>query len=161
MLQRCYSKKSSNLEECHVSEDWKTFSNFLKWCKDKGYSKEDMETHHLDKDLLTGGIGGLYSEETCTLLHPKANTFLSSFKKTCNNGKGISYHKNRSVFVSQVRNPMTGKKEYLGCFKNAKDAEGLWLTRKEEIAKELLSLGYFKPEHEIPLQELFNRARGV
>ncbi len=66
MLQRCYSEsylnKRPSYRGCSVCEEWKTFSNFMAWMKNK-----NMENLELEKDILVPG-NKLYSPETCVFV---------------------------------------------------------------------------------------------
>lgn len=138
MIERCYSKDYSNekirsYENSRVCDEWLYFSNFRRWME-----SQDWEGNHLDKDLIIIG-NKLYSPETCLMLEPKINLFIID-------GGGIgrgdlpigaSYNKKDGLIYSNVKNTLTGKREYLGCFKTPMEAHLRWKEEKHRIASEL------------------------
>lgn len=139
MLKRCYSAKRQEkyptYKGCTVSEDWLTFSNFKAWME-----KQNWEGLQLDKDLLVEG-NKVYGSDTCVFVTRAVNMF------TNDNGAargewlvGVCWHKQAGKFVSNCRNPFTGKKEHLGYFDCEKAAHQAWLKRKLELAHELAAI---------------------
>tara|TARA_R110000787_G_scaffold44901_7_gene109830 strand:+ start:6548 stop:7174 length:627 start_codon:yes stop_codon:yes gene_type:complete len=141
MLQRCYSKKSllnnPTYKDCFVCKEWLTFSNFREWM-----STQDYEGKHLDKDLLVVG-NKIYSSETCIFITPKVNNFISEMSvRTTYKSTGASLYKNGGV-IGRVKNPYSGKYEYLGIFETEETAHTAWKRRKHELACELANSEYF------------------
>lgn len=141
MLMRCYSNrylsKNPTYQGCKVCDEWLIFSNFKSWMKG-----QDWHNKCLDKDILING-NKVYSPETCLFVHHKLNTFMCNSK---NKLLGVSYHIRDKVFSSNVNNPMTGRSEFLGNFKNEVDAHEAWKNRKLELLKELCDSLNVKPE---------------
>ena len=77
MLRRCYDATKGvefkAYEGCTVSDTFKTYSNFKKWCHSQvGFNNIGW---HLDKDLLVKG-NKVYSPETCCFLPPEINILI-------------------------------------------------------------------------------------
>jgi hypothetical protein len=133
MLKRCYStklqEKHPTYKGCSVSEEWLRFSNFRSWME-----KQDWECKQLDKDLLFSG-NKVYSEETCVFVSGAVNSFTTD----CGASRGewpigVYWNKGAGKFMSQCRNPLTKKQEYLGLFTSEKEAHQAWLKRKLYLA---------------------------
>lgn len=135
MLRRCYSeierKRSPTYAGCIVCEEWLTFSNFKAWME-----KQDWEGKQLDKDII--GDGKLYSPETCCFVDSKVNSFIISCEKVRGDcAQGVCWHSGGKKYMVSCRNPLSGKREYLGLYESHHQAEGVYLKRKLEIAKDL------------------------
>ena len=75
MLQRCYSEecqqKHPTYTGCTVSEDFKYFQRFARWCQSQvGF---DLEGYQLDKDILLR-CNKVYSEEVCVFVPRNINS---------------------------------------------------------------------------------------
>jgi hypothetical protein len=130
MINRCYSKKFINYEDCFICEEWRYFSNFKAWME-----KQDWEGKHLDKDLLVEG-NKVYSPNTCCFLEPRVNQFITDKQ---NNGSlyptGVSYYKKNDNYSAQCKN--RGKKKFLGYFETPEQAHQAYLEFKHKLALEL------------------------
>lgn len=87
MARRCYDSKCTaysiyGAKGVTVSEDFKVYSNFRRWYEENSNGDYSFE---IDKDCksLILNISKTYSSDTCTLLPPEINTFISTI------GKGI------------------------------------------------------------------------
>ena len=87
MARRCYDPKcpafnTYGARGVTVSEDFKVYSNFRRWYEENNDRNCSLE---IDKDCksLVLGIPKIYSPNTCILLPPEINTFISTI------GKGI------------------------------------------------------------------------
>ena len=141
MIKRCYSDKYHQTHPtyigCSVCDEWLTFSNFKSWMK-----KQDWERKHMDKDLLIQG-NKIYSPETCLFVDAKINTFVTdsgAIRGECM--IGVSWKQDRNKFQSQCRNPFTGKKEFLGYFRDELEAHLAWKAKKHEMACLLVDSKY-------------------
>ena len=138
MLQRCTSKsvqdKYPNYKGCYICDEWKYFSNFKRWVDSQ--PNKDWENCELDKDLLFRG-NKCYSPDTCIFVSSKVNTFINN---KCSEFVGASWNKSGGKFQSRVRNPFTGKDEYLGLFYTQQEAHAAWKTRKLEFVSDLVRL---------------------
>lgn len=133
MLKRCYSeaylKAQPTYLDCTVCEPWHTFSNFRSWME-----RQDWRGKHLDKDLLCRG-NKLYDPERCAFLSPELNLFLNERqRKRGDIPIGAYWHARDKAYISQCKNPFTGKNEYLGSFDCADLASQAWRERKHEHA---------------------------
>ena len=145
MIRRCYSKsfleKWPNYKGCSVCDEWKSFMAFRKWMM-----VQDWEGKQLDKDFLVRG-NRKYSPETCVFIHQKVNTFLNDHSRVKGGTLiGTTWHKRDCKFVSQCRNPFTGKQERLGYHDTEISAHLAWKKRKHEIACELADSEYVTDE---------------
>lgn len=87
MERRCYDHKcpaynAYGAKGVTVSEEFKVYSNFRRWYEE---NREDGGNLEIDKDCKSFilNIPKIYSPNTCILLPPEINTFISSI------GKGI------------------------------------------------------------------------
>ena len=137
MLQRCYSdaykKKQPTYEGCEVSDKFKSYEYFYKWCQNQtGFSSEGW---HLDKDLLIKG-NKVYNENVCVFIPQDINLLLT--KCTASRGEhliGVSWCKRNKAFKATVsRNK--GKQEHLGLFNTELEAFKAYKKAKESFIKE-------------------------
>ena len=137
MLKRCYptilKKKRPTYEDCEVSDNFKSYDYFYKWCNSQvGF---DNQGWHLDKDLLIKG-NKVYSESTCVFIPREINQLLT--KSTALRGKhliGVYWSKTNKAFVAKV-NKGKGKQEHLGYFNTELEAFNVYKTAKEAFIKE-------------------------
>lgn len=86
MERRCYDPKCTaystyGAKGIIVSEEFKIYSNFRRWYEENGDSSHSLE---IDKDCkpLILNIPKIYSSNTCILLPPEINTFISTIGKS-------------------------------------------------------------------------------
>ena len=141
MLRRCYSddfkKKQPTYEGCEVSENFKSYEYFHKWCHNQiGFSNQGNENpFHLDKDLLLKG-NKVYNEDSCIFLPQEVNTLLT--KSTASRGEhliGAYWDKTANAFKAMV-NKNKGKQEHLGYFNTELEAFNAYKEAKESFIKE-------------------------
>lgn len=133
MLQRCFSQLCQSRHptyiNCSVSPEWLLFSEFRKWMNNQPWEGND-----LDKDILHPG-NKQYGPDKCVFVSTALNNFLLDRGASRGNYPiGVSFHKQRSKFIAQCRNPFTGKKEFLGYFNWPDEAHEAWRKRKHELA---------------------------
>ena len=133
MLQRCYSEKHQSTHQtykgCSVCKEWMIFSNFKAWMEN-----QDWEGKQLDKDLLKEG-NKVYCPEYCVFVDRKINMFVTdSGVARGEYAIGVCWDKNASKFLSRCRNPLTGKREFLGHFNTELEAHIAWKKRKHTLA---------------------------
>ena len=137
MLRRCYSdaykKKHSTYEGCEVSDKFKSYEYFYKWCNNQfGFNNKDWQ---LDKDLLIKG-NKVYSESTCVFIPQEINKVL--VKRGALRGEhliGVYWNKKASAFVARVSRSKSGS-EYLGLFNTELEAFKAYKKAKESFIKE-------------------------
>ena len=132
MIYRCYSKKSfikdPSYENCRVSDDWLTFSNFKRWME-----SQDWKGNHIDKDLLSGG-SKIYSKDTCCFISEEVNNFLVDRVHTSKFMNGVSWCRARGLYQSHISDTFLKKSVSLGRYKTELEAHLAWRRRKHEIA---------------------------
>ena len=137
MLQRCYDvklqEKYTTYVGCSVSENFKYYQHFKKWChKQIGFNKNGFE---LDKDLLVKG-NKEYSEDTCVFLPHQINSTLTKSNKV--RGKypvGVTYDKKSSQFRAQIT--ICGDHLAIGFYATPEKAFYAYKTVKEAYTKEV------------------------
>lgn len=135
VIEKAYCVKRKEKEKCYkdctVSEDWLNFQNFAKWfVSQKGYK----EKFHLDKDLLVKG-NKHYSAETCVLLPPEVNGFMT--KRDSERGLfplGVTKRKSdKSGYAARLN--IKGERLWLGTYKTEIEAFMAYKKAKEDYAK--------------------------
>lgn len=135
MLSRCYGggKHSEHYTNCSVSDNFKDYRYFKKWCsKQIGFNCKDENKgiFHLDKDILIKG-NKVYSEDTCCFVPAEINCAMVSPKphnKTLSLPLGVSKRKDRSKFSATLA--CYGKVKHLGSFMTVEEAETAWKIAK-------------------------------
>ena len=140
MLLRCYSKNQmETYEGCTVSDKFKSYTFFYKWCNNQtGFNIKDEQSRcwHLDKDLLVKG-NKLYSEDTCVFIPQQINALLT--KRQNLRGEhpiGTSLNRKSGKFQANCKNG-GGKLIYLGLHATPKEAFLVYKTFKESLIKEV------------------------
>lgn len=132
MLCRCYGCKDKPYEDCSVSPEWHTFSNFKKWAEnpENGY----IEGYHLDKDILVKG-NKVYSPETCCFVPNRINSLLASCnKKDRQNIIGVS-KEGKSAYRASITK--FGKAIRIGAFNTKREAFYAYKQAKEKYIQEV------------------------
>ena len=139
MLERSYCSKYKNkfptYANVSVCERWLTFSHFREDYLNLVSDIEGRKSFILDKDLLIKG-NKVYSLETCSLLPPKINSFLTSC--TTRRGKlpqGVSKRSKGHKFM--VTLSYGGLNRNLGDFNTPEEAFLVYKNTKEDSAKVL------------------------
>lgn len=137
MLQRCYSRawkdRYPTYEDCSVSEEFKYFQNFSKWCETQiGFGSNGYQ---LDKDIIYIG-NKQYNRDSCAFVPAQINKLLN------NNGVtrgeypvGVCWHRASSKL--QVRLKKGGKYHYFGLYDSVEDASTVYKAVKESYVKEV------------------------
>ena len=119
MLVRCYQEKSllknKSYVGCSVSESFKDYRKFKKWCnKQIGFRSRDEKgrVFHLDKDILIKG-NKVYSEDTCCFVPHEINSAITSTGVKENElPVGVSKRKDRDTYSATITKH--GKVQHLG-----------------------------------------------
>jgi hypothetical protein len=129
MIKRCYSKAdrisgcTTTYVGCTVCEEWKYFSNFLKWYNEN----KTGDNCTIDKDLLVKG-NRVYSPETCLLVPIFVNTLILTSKKIRGNTPlGVHYNKKAKAYQAYMK---VGDAKHK-CYGNFHTAEEAFLKYKE------------------------------
>lgn len=130
MLRRCYYKpsyiKSPSYEGVLVCDEWKRFSNYLKW-----YKKHYREGYQIDKDILSKGCK-IYSPETCCCVPIEINGLLIHsipYMGECVTGVTLYDGYYRATIH------IDGKNKILGTFNTEKEAYECYKRNKETLIK--------------------------
>jgi hypothetical protein len=144
MINRCYSKTNRaerNLltyDECSVCEEWKYFSNFLKW-----YEENVTPDGTLDKDILHKG-NKIYSPEYCMIIPKYFNSLVVTSKKIRGNTPlGVHYNKQADRYQPYMK---LGNKKHkcYGNFRTPEEAFAKYKEVKEAYIKEEADAWYNK-----------------
>ncbi|MEK5765992.1 hypothetical protein [Acinetobacter schindleri] len=135
MLQRCYGDvrqgKQPTYIGCSVSDNFKYYPYFKKWCSVQiGFN---LDGFALDKDLLSKG-NKIYSEDTCVFIPQEINNLITKNEKS--RGEfliGVTYHKYARRFASNIS--VDGKAKHLGCFETEIEAFQAYRQAKEDQIK--------------------------
>lgn len=132
MLTRCYDvkyhQKCPTYMGCEVCDEWKTFSNFMKW-----FDENYIEGYSLDKDILIKG-NKIYSPETCCFVPNEINALL--IKHDGKRGKyPIGITKRGNKFCARVN--LYSHAKWIGTFDNIEDAFIAYKKEKERYLQEI------------------------
>lgn len=140
MLNRCYNKTYHKTHPtyigCYVSDNFKSFQYFARWCNSQiGFG---VDGFHLDKDLISEG-NYEYSENTCAFVPARLNTLLNENKRI--KGvlpTGVCFSNKRNMYYSQISK--YGVKYVLGYYMSIKEAFEVYKLNKEAYIKELANV---------------------
>lgn len=138
MLRRCYSHEYHARQPtyigCSVSENFKNFQYFARWCQSqKGFREE---SYQLDKDILNKG-NKLYSEDTCVFVPRDINNVISYSHST--RGElpvGVALNLPCKLYRATIAN-QKGSKTNIGYFKTVESAFLAYKTVKLARIKHL------------------------
>ena len=142
MLVRCYQEKSllknKSYVGCSVSESFKDYRKFKKWCnKQIGFRSRDEKgkVFHLDKDILIKG-NKIYSEDTCCFVPHEINSAITSTGVKENElPVGVSKRKDRDTYSATITKH--GKVQHLGSFPTANEACEVYITERNDYILQL------------------------
>lgn len=144
MITRCFNpkchKRQPTYKDCTICEDWKYFSNFIKWVDEQ--PNKDWINCQPDKDLLVQG-NKHYSPETVVFVSKRVNSFITDRNK--HRGQymlGVSYKPKLNVkpYQAKCNDLFTGGQGYLGIFPTELEAHKAWQAKKHEHACKLADL---------------------
>lgn len=142
MLVRCYQEKSllknKSYVGCSVSESFKDYRKFKKWCnKQIGFRSRDEKgrVFHLDKDILIKG-NKIYSEDTCCFVPHEINSAITSTGVKENElPVGVSKRKDRDTYSATITKH--GKVQHLGSFPTVNEACEVYITERNDYILQL------------------------
>lgn len=139
--------KDKNYKDCTISDEWKTFSNFKRWCTnyEEMYNIQIDGSYNIDKDLVYIG-NKHYSADTCFFLPTDVNEFMTEYKND-NIFTGCT-EKSQGNFAASCKNIFgerykcgATKIDFLGYSKTKQEAHFAWAVRKREIVEEIIDRG--------------------
>lgn len=133
MLERCYKNDLPAYREVHCSEEWHCYENFYNDVSNMvGFGNIGW---NLDKDMLFEG-NKFYSKDTCVLLPPSLNTFIThKAQSNTNLPIGVDFH------VKTGKHRVRGcSGKHLGLFDDPVEASILY---KHDKCKTADNLSYF------------------
>lgn len=156
MLTRCYNEKlfieNPTYEDCHISENFKSFRYFKGWCNNqKGFkcTNEKGKPFQLDKDILIKG-NKTYSEDACVFVPPEVNKLITKANRIRGTlPVGVVYHKKNRSFVSRLSKE--NKAVNLGSYSTYEEAFQAYKQAKEDYIKEVAEL--YKDQIDIRVYE--------
>jgi len=141
MLTRCYSntykEKEPSYINCMVSENFKNFQFFARWCnRQVGFNLEDFQ---LDKDILVKG-NKVYSEETCCFVPRQINN-LFTLSKRARGDLPIGVYKDDTgrsakLYKAVCKTLEDKNQKSLGRFHTIGEAFSAYKTCKESVIKQ-------------------------
>lgn len=127
MLRRSYAAEYKNrkasYEKCLVSDEWLTFSEFLKF-----YQQHNKLGFQLDKDILVEG-NKLYSKETCCFVPTTINGIIVNL-----NGAGVYFEKSKQKYRATIS--IKGVKKNLGNYNSFEEASKVYRLAKKNYITE-------------------------
>ena len=146
ILERCYSvasvTKHPTYLHCYICDEWKYFSNFIKWVDSQ--PNRNWQNCEPDKDLLSTG-DGCYGPNTVAFVSKKVNNFIKTNSKS--RGVlmiGVTKPKRGYQYKAMCANPFgttAGKiRGHIGCYYIELEAHKAWQAKKHEYACMLADL---------------------
>lgn len=142
MLRRCTDEiliKRPTYLGCEVSENFKIFTFFHKWCNEQiGFNSKDDDDRnwHLDKDLLVKG-NKIYSEDTCVFIPNKLNGILLNGKSQRGDlPRGVCWYEQGNCYRAQAHD-INSKKKHIGYYKTVNEAFIAYKFYKENVVKQV------------------------
>ena len=140
ILYRCYTQNRTpdyaSYEGCYICEEWKLFSNFLKW-----FNENYVEGYAIDKDILCKG-NKCYCPECCVFVPQSINNVILT-KKRSNHQLPIGVYETPNGTYS-VKLRKYGKSVTVGTFNNTSEAFTAYKQAKEAYIKEVADEYYNK-----------------
>ena len=135
MLRRCFDEKKKlelpSYKDATCCNDWITLSKFLEWLWEQPFIDTSWQ---LDKDLLSKK-NKLYSSETCVLIPPEVNMFLTKREAGRNLLIGARFRESSGRYLSSFTKD--SRPVHLGCFATELEAHLAYKQAKEDYAKVL------------------------
>lgn len=140
ILYRCYTQNRTpnyaSYEGCYICEDWKSFSNFLKW-----FNENYVEGYAIDKDILCKG-NKCYCPEYCVFVPQSINNVILT-KKRSDHQLPIGVYKTPNGTYS-VKLRKYGKSVTIGTLNNTSEAFAAYKSAKEAYIKDVANKYYSK-----------------
>lgn len=126
--------------DCTVCEEWKYFSNFIKWVDSQ--PNRDWVNCVPDKDLLISG-NKHYSHTTVAYVSVLVNAFITDRKSIGNMLTGVSLipeSNNKKQYKVYCNDPFNNESRYVGYFSTEIEAHKAWQAKKHKYACMLADL---------------------
>ena len=149
ILRRCFDNEFKNRQPTYNNviccDEWLNYENFYEWLHsqsnfDKWYEGKRWA---VDKDIFVKR-NKIYSPENCCLVPQNVNCLF--LKREAERGIypiGVSYKENEG-FVAACNNPLTNRREELGCYSTPEKAFVAYKNYKEDIIKQVAKIEYNK-----------------
>lgn len=129
---RCRCGVLVNYLDVKLSDEFSTFNNFITWAeKQKGYMSYDSDgkIYEIDKDILSGGSGKVYSKEFCVFV-PRVLNLLVYQKRRTDLPKGVQYFpEKKKPYRAYMTN--RGRLNHYGYYHTIEEASSV--VRKERF----------------------------
>ena len=136
ILRRCYNDthtlRYAKYLDCYVSEEWKLFSNFLKWFKENY-----IKCYAIDKDIIKKG-NKCYCADFCCFVPQRINNLIINRS----NHRGvlpIGVSKQGEKYIAMLGGNLN---KYLGTFDTPEDAFNAYKSAKETYIKQVAQKYY-------------------
>ena len=114
-----------------VCDEWHSFMAFRRW-----WIENQVDGRQIDKDILSDSV--VYSPETSLFVPIWLNSFIiDSGAARGAYPIGVYFESSRGRFRAECRNPVSGKRVWLGYFDTTEEAHAAWRKCKLELALEL------------------------
>lgn len=140
MVRRCFDTKlherSPSYKGCTITEEWRHFSNYIKWVNSQ--PNKYWQNCTPDKDLLVIG-NKHYSPETVVYIPHNVNSFVTDSKSSRGDLMlGVTLTGNiGKPYRARCNNPITKKLDNIGVFQTEIEAHLAWKLYKHNIAAHL------------------------
>ena len=126
-----YSEKFPTYKGVVMSESFKDYDFFVRWCRDQPEFFKDFWV--LDKDLLVPK-NKIYGEDTCCFLPPQINGYLTMNRRSSNGlPTGVSWCASEGKYKSYCAK-LDGSNKTLGRFSDADSAFKAYVEYKNSLA---------------------------
>lgn len=125
-----YKQKKPTYRDVTVCDEWKFFSEYLKWWIDN-----QVDGWHLDKDII--GNGTIYSPDTCIFVPRWLNIMMSGSESSRGPSLiGCHMHKQHGKYLARYHHPRKGR-IHIGYFLDEKEASDAWRSKRVDVALSL------------------------
>lgn len=140
ILYRCYTQNRTHgyasYEGCYICEEWKLFSNFLKW-----FNENYIEGYAIDKDICRKG-NKCYCPEYCVFVPQSVNNVILTKRRSDHKLPIGVYETPNGTYSVKLRK--YGKSVTVGTFNSINEAFVAYKQAKEQYIKEVADEYYSK-----------------
>jgi len=132
MINRCYSGEYKAYQDCTVSEEWHSFTEFRHWLE-----KQEWQGLCLDKDIFLPG-NKTYSPCFCVLVSQEVNNLLCSAGAIRGNyPQGVSLCSSTGRYRASIN--IEGKSLNLGRYETPEIASTVYRLKKAQVFRDVAS----------------------